>query len=275
MFRLWRNPSIHQTTLVVILFAGIFAAASAFVVIYNESIQLDQEISDAKSEYIQNQKDRVLDETAKIYRLIEHRFEKITDTKELNTQVDDMVDAVFKDPLGNVYPFIYTMDKAPIHDPKLNRNYNQRLLTLVDVDNEKVIEKLHELALQGGGFFEFDSYSKRTEEVVPHLIFVRIHRDLGWMIGSGVYLDDFEAVVHAKEEESHNKITAFILKIVTLTLFLYLAGIIKYRYLTERISKELKFIDDSFKKLLEPTSLSMKRRSSLWSLRKSQPMPIR
>ena len=247
MFQLWRKPSIHRTTLVIILFAGIFAAASAFVVIYNESIQLDQEISDAKSEYLQNQKDKILEETAKLYRLIEHRQEKVQDKDVLKTQIDELVEAVFKDPLGNVYPFVYQMDTTPIHDPHLNRNQNQKLSSLQSTHHERVIEKLRAIAMQGGGFYEFSSDASRVGDVVPNLVFVRIHRDLGWMIGSGVYLDDFNTVIQAKEDESHNKITAFILKIVTLTLFLYLAGIIKYRYLTERISNELKFIDESFK----------------------------
>lgn len=38
------------------------------------------------------------------------------------------------------------------------------------------------------------------------------------------------------------------MKILTLTLFLYLASIIKHRYITERITSEVKFIIDSFKK---------------------------
>ncbi len=65
MFKIWKRHSINQINIIAMLFAGIFAGASAFVVIFNEYlgfqkdlIATERAISKIKKEkYLSNQGD--------------------------------------------------------------------------------------------------------------------------------------------------------------------------------------------------------------------------
>ena len=88
---------------------------------------------------------------------------------------------------------------------------------------------------------------QKDDKSMENLAFIREFKELGWVIGSGMYIGEKDVVLAQKTEEHRKKISSFILKIITLTLFLYLASILKYQYITDKISKEIKFIVASLK----------------------------
>ncbi|NOX15499.1 MAG: HAMP domain-containing histidine kinase [Epsilonproteobacteria bacterium] len=59
-------------------------------------------------------------------------------------------------------------------------------------------------------------------------------------------MNNVKEVIRKKRIAYKNKILGFVLKIILLTIILYIISILKYRFFTEKISKELKFITNSF-----------------------------
>ncbi len=236
MFNIWKQHSINQINIIAILFAGIFAAVSAFVIIFNEYRGFKKELVITEKNYVQNQKRRAVEQTARLYRLIEYRYANLKDEKQniLNEHISKEVGIVLDDSNTGGYIFIYDKNKKVIYKSKLFEH---------DVS---VTNRLFKSAKKGGSFLTF--YTQKDEESVENLAFIREFKELGWVIGSGMGIGEKNVVIAQKTEEHRNKITGFILKIITLTLFLYLASILKYRYITDKLSKEIKFIVRSLKK---------------------------
>ncbi len=236
MFNIWKQHSINQINIIAILFAGIFAAVSAFVIIFNEYRGFKKELVITEKNYVQNQKRRAVEQTARLYRLIEYRYANLKDEKQniQNEHISKEVGIVLDDSNTGGYIFIYDKNKKVIYKSKLFEH---------DVS---VTNRLFKSAKKGGSFLTF--YTQKDEESVENLAFIREFKELGWVIGSGMGIGEKNVVIAQKTEEHRNKITGFILKIITLTLFLYLASILKYRYITDKLSKEIKFIVRSLKK---------------------------
>lgn len=235
MFKIWKKHSINQINIIAIFFAGIFAFSSAFVIIFNELVEFDRELIATETNYIQNQKIRTVEQTSRLHRLIKYRFSELKEepeniiesliTKEIGIVLDDS---------SNGYIFVYDKHKKAIYT------------TDGVTHDDKVISDFLDVAHKGGGFFSFKSAISHDTNI-DNISFIREFKDLGWIVGSGVSINEIERVLAQKKEEHQKKITGFILKIITLTLFLYLASILKYRYITDKISKEIKFIVNSLK----------------------------
>lgn len=53
----------------------------------------------------------------------------------------------------------------------------------------------------GEGFLEYDFYRPGSNERIPKLSFIKLYEPLGWVIGTGVYVDYIDKMVAAKTEQ--------------------------------------------------------------------------
>lgn len=229
----FKNNSINQINVIAILFAGIFAFSSAFIMIFNEYREFSKEVVSLEQNYILAQKRLAVQQTSKLYRLINYRYNELKD-KPLETiynLIAKEIDVVLDDMDDGSYFFVFDRENRVV--------YESKYVNLSNETREKIFKKAR-------GFYNFMTF--KGDKEVENISFIREHKTLGLVIGSGVDLEEIGRVLAKKKEEHRNKVTSFILKILTLTLFLYLASIIKHRYITERITSEVKFIIDSFKK---------------------------
>lgn len=231
MFKIWKKQSINQINIIAILFAGIFAFTSAFVIIFNEYREFEKEIISTKANYIQNEKRRAVEQTQRLHRLIKYRFEQFRNKTydEMVILISHEIEVVLDDENSRDYMFVYDKYGNPIYESKYYKY------------KSAIIKKLISTGQNRGGFLSF------KDETTKNIAYARKFKKTNWVIGSGMNIDEKDVVLAQKREEHGNKITSFILKIITLTLFLYLASILKYRYITEKISKEIKFIAKSLK----------------------------
>lgn len=234
MLRYLKAPSIHQTTLIVIIFAAIFAVISAFVVIFNEFREMEKQIISAKEQYLNTQKESLILQSAKLSRAVDFLHDTQSEEKFVPL-VRELTQSLFEDSKG--FAFIIDKDGKFIHKPMLHSANSQTPKELVRLRTELI-----DFGKNGGGVYQY-----LGQNGIQTMLFIRPIESLGWIVGSGIYLDELDAVIEAKKEESHLRITGFILKIATLTFLLYMAGILKYRYLTEQISKDIKLLDKAFK----------------------------
>jgi methyl-accepting chemotaxis protein len=61
---------------------------------------------------------------------------------------------------------------------------------------------------KGEGFVEYSWPKYGAEEVYAKLSFVRVFKDWEWIIGTGFYLDEVDALVKSKRDEIHSKVKA-------------------------------------------------------------------
>ncbi len=235
MFKIFKEYSVKRINITAILFAGIFVALSAFVVIFNEYRGYKKEIAAVEKSYLQNQKKRVVEQTSRLYRLIKYRYDNFKDYEQsmLSHHIVEEVSIVLDDFNTGDYIFIYDKNRKIV--------YKSRELKYDD----SALDLLFEKAEEAGVLLTLKI--EKDDSFVENILFVREFKELGWVIGSGVCLYQKDKALAQITQEHQNQISGFILKIVTLTLFLYLATIFQYRYVTDKLSKEIRFIAKSLK----------------------------
>lgn len=92
------------------------------------------------------------------------------------------------------------------------------------------------------------SSSKLIEYKSPKdIVFTKNIHALDLILESWVSTSDIETVLEQKKQDYEDKIIGFILKIYMLTLFLYLISTIEYKYASEIMGREIRFIVESLK----------------------------
>ena len=61
---------------------------------------------------------------------------------------------------------------------------------------------------KGEGFVEYNWPKPGSEKPVPKLSFVKLFKEWNWIIGTGFYIDDIEALVEARRKELEKSISA-------------------------------------------------------------------
>ncbi|NDY72727.1 diguanylate cyclase [Desulfobacter hydrogenophilus] len=96
-----------------------------------------------------------------------------------------------------------------------------------------------------GGFIQYKWNKPSLGRVVPKISFVRKINDWGWVIGSGLYLDDVEKNIQSFGRQLRNKFIVELLIIFSLTLSVIFFLRMASRRLTASVDKELSMLQDA------------------------------
>jgi hypothetical protein len=75
----------------------------------------------------------------------------------------------------------------------------------------------------GEGFMEYDYYKPGTGEKIPKLSYIKLFEPLGWVIGTGIYIDYIDKMV-ARKKDDLNQQTNNLLTIIIITGIILIAG---------------------------------------------------
>ncbi len=89
------------------------------------------------------------------------------------------------------YFFIYDLSGRNLMHPRQHELVGQDLWNLRDPQGRPTIQRLIERARAGGGFVEYPWQRPSTHKMESKLAYVALEPRWGWMIGTGVYQDDF------------------------------------------------------------------------------------
>ncbi len=103
-----------------------------------------------------------------------------------------------------------------------------------------LIEKLIENAKKGGDFLTFGWAKKEGEQPVDKLGYSAGFEPYGWMIGSGIYIDDLQAKIDSErttlnDTNSHNTLTFVVICVVATIILIVLALVILNKILISPI----------------------------------------
>ncbi len=236
MFKLRRKKSINQINIYAMFFAGVFAFVAAFVIIFNEYLDFNKEIVKFEKNYIESQKAKIIKKNDRLKKIIEFNTKKNIDDNLLDANIVDMSKNILIHNGKSIIFFIF--------DDRKN------LLYCSSSDNfcKKIKNKIFSNIKGDYSFFKFKNFKKE------YLAQSREYKDTGMVYGGAILLDNLNKELQNKRAEYKNKISGFALKIVFLTIILYIISILKYRFFTEKVSKELNYITSS----LSDTSLIYK-----------------
>lgn len=105
------------------------------------------------------------------------------------------------------YFFVYDQHGTCLVHPTMPELVGRDLRGIRDSRGRPLIPNLIDTARQGGGFQRYAWSKPSAREVVEKMSFVRLLPRWGWVIGTGVYMDDIARVERALRERSASSVS--------------------------------------------------------------------
>lgn len=106
------------------------------------------------------------------------------------------------------YFFIYDLHGTNLMHPRLRNFVGNNYWDLRDAQGNLAIQKLIAQAKAGGGFVQYSWPKPSLQREAPKLAYVVMLERWGWMLGSGIYLDDVDAALQKIDRQSERNIGA-------------------------------------------------------------------
>ncbi len=148
----------------------------------------------------------------------------------------------------NDFIFIYDFDGTSIYYPISEKNIGKNLYEFTDPTGKQVIKELIDISKKKeGGYVQYIWYKPKLKKEAIKISYALSYKPWNWTIGTGIYLDEINKVVKEKKEEYDQKISNYILQVLSLTIMLVLYSIFIYKNATILIVNDVKEIGKYFK----------------------------
>lgn len=104
------------------------------------------------------------------------------------------------------YFFIYDLHGTNLMHPRLHNFVGNNYWDLRDAQGNLAIQKLIAQAKAGGGFVQYSWPKPSLQREAPKLAYVVMLERWGWMMGSGIYLDDIDAALQKIDRQNERNI---------------------------------------------------------------------
>lgn len=230
--------------IVIIIFSTIVA--------YKEYQNFDDEAKSIQVEFIQKQKDTLVFDTARVLKFISNAYEYRDMEKDetvLKKQILHAIEQLYGRQDGTGYIFVYDFNGVVLSDPVQRQNIGKNLYETKDTNGVMVIKDLIDVSrTKEGGFVEYQWLKPTTGSLSPKVSYAKSFEPWGWMVGTGVYLDEVEKHIQTQRDILKNRLNQYSLKMVFLLVILFLVGIIGIIITNRILQKEISSFSDYFKK---------------------------
>lgn len=241
--------SIYMRGMLVIFFlVSIFAA----YVVYSEYNHFDVEAKSIRDNYIKEQKKSIVFDTNRVLKFITNEYyvrKLAVDEGVLKRQITNAISQLYGRPDHTGYIFIYSYRGVCLSDPVQTQNIGKNLYSYKDPNGVQVIKELIDVSREeNGGFVEYTWVKPTTKERSPKISYAKAFEPWGWMVGTGVYLDEADKVISAKREVLKRKLFAYLLQIIFLMGLLFAIGLIGVKVVNFIIRREIESFNHFFNK---------------------------
>lgn len=117
------------------------------------------------------------------------------------------------------YFFLFDLQGTFLMHPRQPELVGQNLWHLRDANGDPAIQKLISRALEGGGLVDYtwQKPTNRNTVPVPKRAYVLVLKNWGWVLGTGVYLDDIDAALAELDKQASRNIFDTMLWIVVIS----------------------------------------------------------
>lgn len=125
------------------------------------------------------------------------------------------------------YFFAYDFDANTLVHPRQPELLGRNMWNWENVDGTKTIRILIDRARNGGGFERYLWSKPSSSTVAPKLAYVIALPKWGWILGTGLYLDDVDAALAKIDEQvsGHNRDTMRMIAVIALLAVAAIAGL--------------------------------------------------
>ncbi|MEO7496759.1 MAG: cache domain-containing protein [Massilia sp.] len=116
------------------------------------------------------------------------------------------------------YFFVYDMQGNNLMHPRQPELVGRNLWELRDATGQPTVQRLIARAKEGGGFQRYVWVKPSSHQPAPKLGYVIALKDWGWMLGTGIYLDDVDAALAKIDAQQSRNIQSTMLWIAGLAI---------------------------------------------------------
>ena len=230
----------------------IFVLLFALLLINDEYNDFDREATSLRKEYLEEQKNTIVFDTNRVLKFISHAYKnnkKRLDEAYLKTQILNAVEQLYGRQDGTGYIFIYDFNGINLSDPLGLNNIGKNLYNFKDSNGVEVIKDLINVSQKTeGGFVEYMWIKPVTQMETSKISYAKAFKPWGWMIGTGVYLDEVEKLISAKKSELKERLIKYMMEILSLTVILFGIGLTGLGVVNHLIGREIDSFSRFFKK---------------------------
>ncbi|QDF28205.1 sensor histidine kinase [Halarcobacter anaerophilus] len=241
-----KAKSLYHLILYSIFFIVILTSSFTFIIIENAFDEFQEKIDIIKKNYSDKRKDLIQADIKNSVKFIKYYHQRYKDTKsekQIKEEILKSFETMRRDGDLNHYLFIYGFDGTSIYYPVLKKDIGKNLYEFKDPSGKKVIQELINISkTKEGGFVQYIWYKPEIRKDALKISYALAYKPFDWTIGSGIYLDEIDKIVKEKKDEYDEKISNYILQIMSLTIMLVLYSIFIYKNATILIVNDVKEI---------------------------------
>lgn len=233
---------------IILLFVMLFAV----LLINDEYNDFDREAESLRKEYIEEQKNTIVFDTNRVLKFISHAYKnnkKMLDEAYLKSQILNAIEQLYGRQDGTGYIFIYDFNGMNLSDPLRLHKVGENLYDFKDINGVKVIKDLIDISQKPeGGFVEY-MWSKPVSEIeTAKISYAKAFKPWGWMVGTGVYLDEVEKLIIVQKNALKKRLIKYMMEILSLTVILFGIGLSGLGVVNHLIGREIDSFSRFFKK---------------------------
>lgn len=233
---------------IILLFVVLFA----FLVIYEEYNDFDKEVVSIRKQYIKDQRSTISFDTNRVVTYINYMYtnrENNLSDAQLKKEVLDTIEHLYGRKDGTGYIFIYDFNGTNLSDPLHLDNKGRNLLDFKDSTGVYVIKDFIDVSqTPEGGFVEYMWKKPGTGVPTEKISYAKAFKPWGWMIGTGVYLDEVEKLISVEKKALKKRLVKYMMEIFALTVILFGIGITGLWIINHLIGEEINAFTQFFKK---------------------------
>jgi signal transduction histidine kinase len=245
---LWHTISLEKINFLAIVALFCFAMLFTLLVIFEEYRDFDRDAAQMRATYLQQQKEMIREETQRAISFIGHEYERWQgrlDEKVLQHNIIDAINALYDRGDGSKYIFIYTVDGINVNDPNKPENFGKNMRNVHDVNGVAVHDGLIAAAREGG-FLHYVWEKPTTGKLSPKIASAVIFEPWQWLIGTGVYLDDIDALIAEKKLQKRDQLIKYVMEILTLSAILFALALSGIKLINKVLRDEIRTFSDFF-----------------------------
>ncbi len=247
-----KNKTIASINMVVMIMMFILVILFTTIVFYGEYRDFDNEAEIIQKTFIKKQKETIVFDTQRVLKFINYMYEKrdvLKNEEQLKRQIMDAIEQLYGRQDGTGYIFIYDFNGVVLSDPVQRQNIGKNLYAIEDTNGVKVIEDLIRVSRDvNGGYVEYLWLKPTSGELSPKISYAKSFEPWGWMVGTGVYLDEVEKHIAVQRNALKKKLNKYLIDIIFLLAILFTVGVMGIIIANNILKREIDIFTDFFQK---------------------------
>ncbi len=189
--------------------------------------------------------------------------EYILDTEnDLQTQFLEQIQKTYYDNNTDNYMVINTFGGKCVLNNAIETEVGKNLWDTTDANGLKIVQEQYRRATMfpEGDFFEYEWIKPSTKIISKRIVYVKAIPEWKWIISTGIYLDNVEALSSAQKSTLRSFVVQRLLEFSLILILIFVGSYLVVRYLIQRTNKNFNVFFTFFEKAAtESVEIDIKR----------------